>query len=200
VRLTREQLGKVKEMEEMILRDLYAEDLSTGTKDELIQKRLDAFFWGGGLWDALAVPDEGVTVVGGRRKAWVMEAVARDRDISLRNAVFVGDSITDVQGARMVESLGGLAVAFNGNAFILPHVTVAVAANRLDSVYPILEAWGSGGRAQVRRLIDQATAGAEADGPHLHWMVGCEGKRLDEIIAVHKVFRRRMREAAAKLG
>lgn len=199
-RLRREHLDQVAEMEKIILRDLAGEDLSTGTKDDLIRSRLDAFYWGGGLADALAAGGEGVTVVGGRRKAWTMEAVARARGSSLRDAAFVGDSITDVQGVRLIESLGGLAVAFNGNAFILPHVTVAVAAKRLDALSPILEAWAQAGRARVRRLITETPAAPRDEGPHVHWMVGCEAGRLDEVIVLHKAFRRRMREAAAKLG
>jgi len=198
--LSQEHLRQVAAMETTILRDLYSHDLSSGTKDELIRKHLDPFYWGSGLAEALALPGEAVTVVGGRRKAWVMEAIARARGFSLREAAFVGDSITDVQGARMIESLGGLAVAFNGNAFILPHVTAAVAATRLDSVYPVLEAWFSGGRAQTKRAIRDTPKRTTDDAPHFHWMVGCEEAQLKEVIALHKVFRRRMREAAAKLG
>jgi predicted HAD superfamily phosphohydrolase len=129
-----------------------------------------------------------------------MEAVARRRGLSLRDAAFIGDSITDVQGARMVECLGGLAVAFNGNAFILPNVTVAVAATRLDSLRPMLSAWRRGGRAQVKRDIQHSVQDPAADGPYLHWLVGCEPRMVDEVIGIHRDFRRRMREAAAKLG
>ncbi len=199
-RLSQEHLRQVAAMETTILRDLYSDELSSGTKDELIQKQLDPFYRGSGLAEALALPGEAVTVVGGRRKAWAMEAVARARGSSLRQAAFVGDSITDIQGARLIESLGGLAIAFNGNAFILPHVTVAVAATRLDSVYPVLEAWVSGGRARAKRMIGEAPKRSKDDGPYFHWMVGSEAARLNEVIALHKVFRLRMREAAAKLG
>ena len=199
-RLSQEHLRQVAAMETTILRDLYSDELSSGTKDELIQKQLDRFYWGSGLAEALALPGEAVTVVGGRRKAWAMEAVARARGSSLRQAAFVGDSITDIQGARLIESLGGLAIAFNGNAFILPHVTVAVAATRLDSVYSVLEAWVSGGRARAKRMIGEAPKRSKDDGPYFHWMVGSEEARLNEVIALHKVFRLRMREAAAKLG
>ncbi len=199
-RLSQEHLRQVAAMETIILRELYGDDLSSGSKDELIQKHLDPFYWGAGLAEVLFAPGSDVTVVGGRRKAWAMEAVARSRDCSLREAAFVGDSITDIQGARLIESLGGLAIAFNGNAFILPHVTVAVAATRLDSVYPVLEAWVSGGRAGAKRMIGEAPKGSKDDGPYFHWMVGSEEARLNEVIALHKVFRGRMREAAAKLG
>jgi energy-converting hydrogenase A subunit R len=199
-RLNRDDLNHVAAMEQIILRDLYGDDLSSGTKDEPIRNRLDPFYWESGLAVALALPGDAVTVVGGRRKAWTMEEVARVKGVSLRNAAFVGDSITDVQGARMLESLGGLAIAFNGNAFILPDVTVAVAATRLDAIHPILEAWRSGGRARVRRMVQGTPARGTDESPHYHWMVGCEQARLKEVIALHKVFRRRMREAAAKLG
>jgi energy-converting hydrogenase A subunit R len=199
-RLTQEHLRQVAAMETTILRELYSDDLSGGSKDDLIQKHLDPFYWGAGLAEVLFAPGSEVTVIGGRRKAWAMEAVARSRGASLREAAFVGDSITDVQGARLIESLGGLAIAFNGNAFILPHVTVAVAATRLDSIYPVLEAWGSGGRAGAKRMVGEAPKRPQDDGPHFHWMVGSEESRLNEVIALHKVFRGRMREAAAKLG
>ncbi len=100
----------------------------------------------------------------------------------------------------MIESLGGLAVAFNGNAFILPHVTVAVAATRLDCLHPILDAWRQGGRARVKQWIAERPVVAPDEGPHIHWMVGCGSSRLEEAVALHKAFRRRIREAAAKLG
>jgi energy-converting hydrogenase A subunit R len=199
-RLSRDDLNHVAAMEEVILRDLYGDDLSSGTRDGPIRKQLDPFYWESRLAEALVLPRDAVTVVGGRRKAWTMETVARARGVPLREAAFVGDSITDVQGARMLESLGGLALAFNGNAFILPHVTVAVAATRLDAIHPILETWTARGRGQVKRMVAGALRTGAGEGPHVHWMVGCEEAQLQEIIELHKVFRRRMREAAAKLG
>ncbi len=199
-RLSQAHLNQVTAIEKTILSELYSDDLSIGTKDELVRTRLDPFYWGAGLAEVLFAPESDVIVVGGRRKAWVMEAVARARGASLRDAAFVGDSITDVQGARMIESLGGLAVAFNGNAFILPHVTVAVAATRLDWLYSILDAWRQGGRSRVKQWIAELPVVAPDGGPHVHWMVGCGSSRMDEVIALHKAFRRRMREAAAKLG
>jgi energy-converting hydrogenase A subunit R len=203
-RLTTKQLGQVQEMEQIILRDLSGDDLSTGTKDALIHAKLDAFYWGGGIWDTLALAGEGVTVVGGRRKAWAMESVAQARGISLRHAAFIGDSITDVQGARTVESLGGLAIAFNANAFLLPHVTLAVAATRLDSLSTILEAWSQGGRGGVKRLVQEmghhVAVPAPGEGAYVHWIVGREASEVENVIELHRVFRRRMREAAAKLG
>ncbi len=198
--LSRAHLDQVAAMERTILDELYSDDLSKGTRDTLIRARLDPFYWGAGLADVLFAPGSDVTVVGGRRKAWTMEAVARARGTSLRDAAFVGDSITDIQGARVIESLGGLAVAFNGNAFILPHVTVTVAAMRLDCLHPILDAWMRGGRARARDWIAEMPLVAPDEGPHVHWMVGCGSSRLDEVITLHKGFRRRMREAAAKLG
>lgn len=199
-RLSRDDLNQVAAMEEVILRDLYGDDLSSGTRDGPIRKQLDPFYWEGRLVEALALPRDAVTVVGGRRKAWTMEAVARARGVSLREAAFVGDSITDVQGARLLESLGGLAIAFNGNAFILPDVTVAVAATRLDAIHPILDTWTAGGRGQVKRMVAGTPRPGADEGPHVHWMVGCEEAQLKEVIELHKVFRQRMREAAAKLG
>jgi energy-converting hydrogenase A subunit R len=199
-RLTPDHLNQVATMEGRILRDLYSDDLADGSQDALIRKHLDPFYWGAGLAEVLFAPGSDVTVIGGRRKAWAMEAVAQAKGSSLRDAVFVGDSITDFQGARLLESLGGLAVAFNGSAFILPHVTVAVAAMRLDAIRPILEAWTAGGRIRVKRLVGGAPRPGTDEGPHVHWMVGGEEAQLKEVISLHQAFRRRMREAAGKLG
>jgi hypothetical protein len=49
-------------------------------------------------------------------------------------------------------------------------------------------------------MVAGALRTGAGEGPHVHWMVGCEEAQLQEIIELHKVFRRRMREAAAKLG
>jgi len=196
----KEELGLVSGAERHILDRLYDERLGDGVKDKAIKPYLDRFYWQDLPLTSIGVPNKTIEVVGGRRKAWAMERIAREHQVRLEEVAFVGDSITDAQGARVIEAAGGLAIAFNGNAFVIPQATVGVASTSLLDVAPILEAWREGGREGVKSAVEAMPRPQADTGPFYDWLVGKKGKALARVLAAHGRARGLVRGEAARLG
>jgi len=69
-----------------------------------------------------------VNPIGGREKARAIEEIAASHEANLRDVIYVGDSITDVDAFRLVKSAGGMAVSFNGNDWAVREAAFAVTA------------------------------------------------------------------------
>ena len=195
-----EELSLLAERERYIASELYGEELGEGRRDHLIKPYLDRFYW----WE-LSETRAGhaiakVDVLGGRRKVWAMERIAREVGAYLEDICFVGDSITDGQAAKVIENSGGLAVAFNANAFVLPYATVGLATIDLLHLESILGAWQEGGRRKVKLLVEGMPRPAIDEGPYYHWLVGRSEGEMEGILAIHRKLRRMVREEAGKLG
>lgn len=196
----KEELGLVSEVERYVLDRFYDERLGDGVKDKAIKPYLDRFYWQDLPRTSIGVPNKTIEVIGGRRKAWAMERIAREHRIYLEEVAFVGDSITDAQGARIIEAAGGLAIAFNGNAFVVPQATVAVASTSLLDMEPILESWREGDREGVKSTVEALPQPQAESGPFYDWLVGRKGKALARVLAAHKMTRGLVRGEAARLG
>jgi predicted HAD superfamily phosphohydrolase len=198
--IKRQELVLLTEAERYILNKLYDEQLVMGRKDKLIKAYLDDFYWTELARTTVGVPNKCIQVIGGRRKVWAMERVAQKHNIYLEHIVFVGDSITDAQGARVVEATGGLSIAFNGNAFVVPYATVGVGSMCLLDVEPIMDAWSEGGREKVKALVETMPPPNVESGPFYDWLVGKKGTALKRILDAHRKTRSLVRAEAAKLG
>ncbi|RLC94799.1 MAG: hypothetical protein DRI40_07050 [Chloroflexi bacterium] len=195
-----QDLALLKEAEEYIIERLYHENVGRGARDRLIKPYLDDFYWRRLPETAIGAPNRRIEVVGGRRKVWAIERIARQHETYLREVVFVGDSITDAQAAKVIEAAGGLSIAFNGNAYIVPYATVGVASTDLVHLEVVLDEWRNSGREGVKRKIE-AMPRPEADsGPFYDWLVGKKGRPLSRVLAVHRTVRALVRGEAAKLG
>lgn len=102
-------------------------------------QELDRIFW-------RSLPDmeinrivEDVNPVGGREKASAIQEIAEVERVELRDVMYVGDSITDVEAFRMLKTAGGLTVSFNGNDWAVKEASYAVTSR---SALPI--AWLAG--------------------------------------------------------
>jgi len=171
----------------------------TPTLDEQIVSFLDELYWN-------KLPSLGVfltgglaTVVGGRRKVWALEQIARRHQVSTRDVVFVGDSITDAAVLRSVDLAGGLAISFNGNQFAVEACTLAVADLSLTSLLPVLDAWKNGKRAAVRDLVDSSHATGRTSFDWV-WYPSATPQRLDATVTRHARVRAHVRQHAAGLG
>ncbi|MCW4000161.1 MAG: HAD hydrolase family protein [Candidatus Bathyarchaeota archaeon] len=93
--------------------------------DQTLIQRLDEIFW-------TEIPKMfvgkflDVVTVGGEQKAESIRDAARKLGADLSEAIYVGDSITDVEAFRLVKESGGLAVSFNGNGYAVRNADVAV--------------------------------------------------------------------------
>jgi energy-converting hydrogenase A subunit R len=183
-----------------ILEELYSEGLGEGEVDHLLKPYLDRFYWEELPRTGLGAIGGEMSVVGGRRKLWAVERIARRLGCFLEELCFVGDSITDAQAAKAIEAVGGLAIAFNGNSFVLPYATVGLATTDMLHLEPILAAWQEGGRARAKALVEAMPQPTDPEGPYYHWLVGRSQEEMEEIISIHGLLRRTVREEAGKLG
>jgi len=181
------------------MRDRFGDedDLASGERDDEVVDLLDTFF-------LRSLPDVGgihvgsvVRPVGGRRKAQTLEHIARQLDVPLSTVAYVGDSITDVAAFRLLDSVGGLGISFNGNRYALGAATVGVASYSLLAVLPVLEAWETGGRS---RVYEHALSQSSQDPGELVWLPGLPSEQLETIIAKHAGVRTEVRAAPGRLG
>jgi energy-converting hydrogenase A subunit R len=167
--------------------------------DKRIKDVLDAFYWKKLPATTIGAAITQVKPTGGRRKVAALQKFADTHSQPLSEWAVVGDSITDVRMLRTVEETGGLAIAFNGNAYALPPATMSLASTSIADLVEVLRTWQKNGRKGTESLVKkkEQTAG-KSDTENFHWLAG--RKDLDEIIALHQRLRRLVREDAGKLG
>ena len=192
--LTKEE----KQLLEQAEKDILA--MHPPTDDARIKKSLDKFFW-----EELPKTDLGAAIkevkpIGGRRKVTALNKFAEKTEQPLDKWVVIGDSITDFRMLQAVEEAGGLAIAFNANAYALPHASMSLASTSIFDLKEILEAWQKDGRPWVERVVKyKEKYGAKGgDTGNFHWLSG--RKDIEDVIEVHKRIRKLVREEAGKLG
>jgi energy-converting hydrogenase A subunit R len=180
------------EAELAFVRDIADEMLELRSDEEALIKRLDSFF--GRLRNTpLGRAMDRVRVMGGRRKAEAIRSLAKERDAPLSSIACIGDSITDAAMLDTVQEAGGLAAAFNANAYALPHAGFALASESILPYSKLLEAWKSGGMPGARSFV-RTWRGTEAV---FHDMAE---SKFEDVLEVHKAYRARVRRDAAALG
>jgi len=125
------------------------------TRDQKTIRRLDEIFW-----EEIAEMESGVMLeevnpVGGSEKAHAVEDIVERIGSSLRDAVYVGDSITDVESFRLVGEKGGLTVSFNGNRYAVREAEVAVLSSNTIVTSILADAFGRFGKTHVVRLVEE---------------------------------------------
>jgi energy-converting hydrogenase A subunit R len=100
------------------------EDFSPG--NQAVIARLDEIFWNivPKMFVGKFIVD--VVTVGGEQKAKSIRHVVQRLRASLSDAMYVGDSITDIEAFNLVRASGGLTVSFNGNSYAVKNAEVAV--------------------------------------------------------------------------
>jgi len=184
--------------------------------DQKTIKRLDEIFWkeipkmkcGKVLWD--------VNPVGGEEKANATLEAADKVGGELRNVMYVGDSITDVQAFQLVRKNGGLTVSFNGNEYAVREAEIAVMSentvitsilaevfNRLgkEAVLELAEEWGPSALEKFSvapTLRDKILELPHNKFPKVEIITSDNRERLEK---ESSVFRRKVRgEAIGRLG
>lgn len=203
-----EDMEVVAGAQEKILNELYP-----GDDEQKVKTELDRFFFGTLQKGRLGEIFNEVTVCGGARKVDAMMKFAGDSD--LRDAIAVGDSITDFKMLETIKEKGGLAVAFNGNEYSIPYADIAVATLDQRFLLPIIQAFKEGGGegaidaagrlggAAPEEILKEMppevaeTIPKDIKPPQYHIISSSD---VDEIIKIHKEYRTLMRGAAGKLG
>lgn len=116
-------------------------------------RRLDEIFWEKmSSMDVRKILIE-VNPVGGTEKAAAVKDIVSRLKISLRNAMYVGDSITDVEAFKLVREGGGLTVSFNGNNYAVREAEVAVLSGNAVVAAVLADVYNRFGNHQLMNLI-----------------------------------------------
>lgn len=129
------------------------DDFSAREKETV--RRLDAIFWEeiSGM-ESGRMLDE-VNPVGGSEKASAVQHIVRETGSGLSEAIYVGDSITDVQPFRLVKGREGLTVSFNGNSYAVREAEVAVLSNHAIITSVLADVFNRLGRDGVIGLVEE---------------------------------------------
>jgi energy-converting hydrogenase A subunit R len=167
--------------------------------DKWIKENLDHFYWQQLLQTKFGNVLDLVKPVGGQKKVNAMIKFCERENASLYDFVAVGDSITDYKMLQMVNDQNGLAIAFNGNEFVLPYATIGLASLNIFDLKPLLDIWQTRGRNGVRDwLMSCKPDGTDSNRNNFKWLHG--EKDINEYLQIHKNMRKLVREDAAKLG
>jgi energy-converting hydrogenase A subunit R len=190
------------------------EDLASEVQEAI--HLLDTIFW-----DTIPQMDIGriyqeLTTMGGPQKAKALEDSLAQTGLSLENAMYVGDSITDVPTLQKVRAGGGVAVAFNGNRHAVAAAEIIVVA---DTAWPVallaavFQHWGKEGVVELAQstrpgasrylvlpeaMIEPIAMGLQGSTFNLYHP---ETSRRENVLRDSEAMRRRLRGAdAAELG
>ena len=118
-----------------------------------VVSRLNALFWGeisrmriGGVLNE-------VDPIGGERKATAVQDILQRTGDNLSSALYVGDSITDLQALKLVKEGGGLAVSFNGNSYAIEGAQVVCVGNNTDIISALAGVFVSEGTSAVLSML-----------------------------------------------
>lgn len=116
--------------------------------------RLDEIFW-----KEIASMESGrflheVNPVGGAEKAEAIRDAVKRVGAKLSDAMYVGDSITDVEAFKLVKENGGLAVSFNGNKYAVENAEIAILSNHCTPAAIITELFTRFGKEQTLKIVE----------------------------------------------
>lgn len=95
-----------------------------------------------------------INPIGGREKAEAIRHVAQSLNIDLKDIIYVGDSITDVEAFKLVKTNGGLAVSFNGNRYAIKNSDIAVLSENSLVTAVIAELFIRFGKKETLEIVE----------------------------------------------
>ncbi len=95
-----------------------------------------------------------VKPVGGAEKAESVKDITSKLGSKLEDAMYVGDSITDVEAFKLVKKGGGLAVSFNGNRYAVENSEIAVLSESSLTTAVLAEEFYRSGKTETLRLVE----------------------------------------------
>ncbi len=173
------------------------------------------------FWERLPAMEIGplvqeVNLIGGPEKAKAVTDSLAQTKLTMKEMVYVGDSITDVPAFEAVRAGGGLAISFNGNSYAVNAAEVVVVANSawpLAMLMAIFQLWGKEGVLEVacpetrdksrclvlpEAVIEPIAMGLEG---RLFNLYDQSADNLDQVVEESQAMRAKLRGAAiAALG
>lgn len=167
--------------------------------DKWIKENLDHFYWQQLPQTKFGNVLDLVKPVGGQKKVNALIKFCKRENAPLSDFVAVGDSITDYKMLQSVNNQNGLAIAFNGNEFVLPYATIGLASLNIFDLKPLLDIWQTQGRTGVRDwAMNFKPDKSDVNRNNFKWLDN--EKNINEYLQIHKNMRKLVREDAAKLG
>jgi energy-converting hydrogenase A subunit R len=116
-------------------------------------KRLDRIFWEDIPTMKIGRVLEEIVPVGGAEKARSVLKSLEGTGLGLKDVIYVGDSITDVQALDLVRKQGGLAISFNGNRYAIRSSEVCCMSNDSRVIAILADAFNREGRDGALHLV-----------------------------------------------
>jgi energy-converting hydrogenase A subunit R len=123
-------------------------------KDQKTIERLDEIFYQEIASMKIGKIFHEVNPVGGSEKAQAVKDATIRTGLSLADAMYVGDSITDIEAFKLIRENGGLAVAFNGNHYAVKNAEVAVLSEHSIVTAIIADMFSRFEREQTLSLVE----------------------------------------------
>jgi len=146
-----------KEISQMPIIEIPPEAKSIKTfseRDQETIRRLDEIFWKKIASMKIGSILSEVNPVGGGEKAEAVKDAVRRVDVALMDAMYVGDSITDVEAFRLLRENGGLAISFNGNRYAVKNAEIAVLSENSIVTAVIADIFSRFGKQQTLNLVE----------------------------------------------
>lgn len=110
---------------------------------------MDEFFWEVLPKTSFQSVLENIKPLGGKRKLEALQEILKEENRSLKEAVVMGDSITDWVMLKKTSQAGGLAISFNGNAYAVRNAKVAVTSADCMITPVLVQIYGRSGIKEI---------------------------------------------------
>lgn len=127
-------------------------DLSLETKKTI--KKLDEVFWKEISSMQCGKILEEVNPLGGEEKARALLDSLRKTGEKLAQAMYIGDSITDVEALKLIREKGGVAISFNGNTYALKAAEIACISPHTLPLEVLAKVFYEDGKKGVLRVVE----------------------------------------------
>jgi energy-converting hydrogenase A subunit R len=175
-------------------------------------ERLDRIFWEGcpgmASWKLL----EEINPIGGFEKAEAIKKSCQKTKVELRDVMYAGDSITDMEAMKLVRGAGGITVSFNGNRYAIEAADIAcLSPNALilaalasmfredgpESIISLASGWESE-KAALEDMMKQSLPAFSTEAIGLYLISDSD---RDELVSRSEKFRKTVRgERIGRLG
>jgi predicted HAD superfamily phosphohydrolase len=138
------------------LEDIYFISDIKGENKKIIEKMNDIF------WNVIPQMPIGkaiyndVNPVGGIEKAEAVLISSQKTGNELKNCIYIGDSITDVQALSLIKNNHGLSISFNGNDYALKAADYAISGDSFELIYNIVMLANEKGISFIRQNAESA--------------------------------------------
>ncbi|BDC35722.1 MAG: hypothetical protein EF806_05230 [Candidatus Methanoliparum thermophilum] len=184
--------------------------------DKKLKQFLDGFFFEDLPRSSYGNVLDKVKVIGGQKKLDVLNSISDKFNTPLSDIIAVGDSITDYKMLEGIKRKNGVSIVFNGNEYAIPYASIGLAAldirwlhlitsrmgdfERIFDLVDLLEEYRFSDLTFIKNNLTTDLTRDLDDIPFFHNLLKRKGRSLDDIIVLHKKYRRLIRGSAARLG